>query len=608
MKQERDKLYIISICVVLVLATVIAYEQVRKNGFVDYDDDSYVTENPHVKEGITRDSIFWAFTTGYGNNWHPLTWLSHILDYELFELNPYWHHLSSLLFHIANTLLLFLVLRRMSGSVWASFFVSAAFAIHPLHVESVAWVAERKDVLSGFFWILTMAVYARYVEQPCIKRYLLVVLTFCLGLMSKPMTVTLPFVLLLLDYWPLDRFQWGRQSRRGTSPQTKSAKGGYQKVSPWSLIREKIPLFVLAAVLCIITFVVQQQGKPTEMSGAVPAGIRITTAPLNIRISNVLVSYVSYIVKMVYPRHLAVLYPHPGDSLPKWQPIVCFMILAAISAGVIYMSRQRRYLVVGWLWYLGTLVPVIGLVQVGAQATADRYTYLPSIGIFIMIAWGGGELLAERRYRRWGLGIAAGIVLVILLICTRKQVRYWQNSITLFGHTLAVTENNFIMQNNYGVELFKKGQLDEAAVHFDKSLQINPGFSKARSNKGKVFLEQGKFDAAIAQFTEMAAARPDAEAHYLLGAAYARKGEFERSIQPFKAALSLRPDWPKAYNDLALAYLLLGKYELAIRNYNEALRLKPDYPAAINNLRIALEKQAEINEAVRKKKKGPQPQ
>jgi Tfp pilus assembly protein PilF len=601
MIKQRQVLILISTA--LVVSTFIAYEPVRLNRFVNYDDDLYVTENPNVNGGLTSESILWAITTSYCNNWHPLTWLSHMLDCEFFGLNPAWHHIISLLFHIANTILLFWIFRKITGAIWQSVFVAAAFALHPLHVESVAWVAERKDVLSGFFWMLTIAAYVRYTEQPHIKRYLLVVLFFCLGLMAKPMLVTLPFVLLLLDWWPLDRSGRGRQIKGGTSPKSKSARADYQKAFFGSLIKEKIPLFVLAVVMSVITLTVQQKGKPIEMPGAAAAGIRITTAPLNVRISNALVSYISYIVKIVYPRHLAVLYPHPGDSLPSWQPFVCFVILTAISTGVIYTARRRRYLVTGWLWYLGTLVPVIGLVQVGAQAMADRYTYLPSIGIFIMAAWGAGELLGKWRYRRSGLGIAAAIVLVILLICTRRQVRYWQNSITLFGHTLAITEKNFLMHNNYGLEMFNKGQLDEAAVHFDKALQINPSFSKARSNKGRVLLEQGKFDAAIAQITEVTVDKPDwAEAHYLLGVAYARKGELEQSIPSFKTALRLRPDWPEAYNDLALAYLLLGRYELAIRNYNEALRLKPDYPAAINNLRIALEKQAEINEAARKKK------
>ncbi|MDD5063916.1 MAG: tetratricopeptide repeat protein [Phycisphaerae bacterium] len=597
MIKQKKVLFFISLA--LAASTLIAYEQVRLNGFVNYDDDLYVTENPNVNKGISGNSIIWAFTTGYCNNWHPLTWLSHMLDCQVFGLKPAGHHIVNLFFHIANTLLLFWILKKMTGGIWQSAFVAAVFALHPLHVESVAWIAERKDVLSGFFWMLTIAAYVRYAKRPDIKKYLLAVLFLCLGLMSKPMTATLPFVLLLLDWWPLDRFQ----SKGGISPKSKSAKAGYQKASLGSLIKEKIPLFALAVILSVITFAVQQKGKPTEISAAVPASIRITTAPLNVRISNALVSYVSYMVKTVYPKRLAVLYPHPTDSLPKWEPIVCFVLLAAITAGVIYLARRQRYLATGWLWYLGTLVPVIGLVQVGAQAMADRYTYLPSIGIFIMAAWGAGELLAKRRYQKLAMGTAAGIVLAILMICTHKQVSYWQNSSTLFGHTLAVTEKNFIMHDNYGVELLNAGQLDEAAKQFDKSLQINPEYLKALSHKGKVLLEQGKFNEAITWFTEMVRTVPDyPDVQYLLGVSYARKGEYEKSVPLFEAALRLKPNWPDAYNDLALAYLLIGKYEPAIRNYNESLRLKPDNPAAINNLGIALKKQADIEAAGRNKK------
>lgn len=598
----KQKQVLLLITIGLIVSTLIAYEQVRLNRFVNYDDDLYVTENPNINKGITGKSIVWAFTTGYGNNWHPLTWLSHMLDCQLFGLNPAGHHFTSLLFHIANTLLLFWVLKRMTGAIWQSAFVAAVFALHPLHVESVAWIAERKDVLSGFFWMLTIAAYVQYAKRPDIKKYLPVVLFFCLGLMSKPMTATLPFVLLLLDWWPLERYQ----NKIGASPKSKQAKPIYQKASFGSLIREKIPVFALAAILSAITFAVQQKGKPTGILEGVPASIRITTAPLNIRISNALVSYVSYIAKTFYPRRLAVLYPHPADSLPIWGPIVSFAILATITVVVICLARRRRYLATGWLWYLGTLVPVIGLVQVGAQAMADRYTYLPSIGFFIMVAWGIGELSAKWRHQKLVMGTATGIVLAVLMVCTHKQVSYWRNSSTLFSHTLAVTKKNFIMHDNYGVELLNAGRLEEAAKQFDKALQINPDYLKARSHKGKALLEQGKFNEAISWFAEMVRTVPEyPDAQYLLGVTYARKGEYEKSIPLFEAALRLRPNWPDAYNDLALAYLLLGKYEPAIRNYKESLRIKPDNPAAINNLGIALKKQAEI-EAVGRNKKAPQ--
>ncbi len=550
MKREHNKKHVLLICVALSLATIIAYEQVRLNGFVNYDDPAYVTGNSHVNGGITLESIVWVFTNNHVGNWHPLTGLSHILDCELFGLNPLWHHLTSLLFHILNTLLLFWVLKRMTGEVWASAFVAAAFAIHPLHVESVAWVAERKDVLSGFFWMLTMAAYIRYAKQPDIRRYLLVGLVFCLALMAKPMVVTLPFVLLLLDYWPLGRLQWEWRSgpaasrlRSKPAGPSKSVNVGYPRATAWRLVGEKIPLFTLVVISSVVTFIVQKS------AGAVPG--RQVFSP-TIRIANSLISYLAYIGKMVWPSRLAIYYPHPSYMLEMWRAAVAALLLLGISIWVIRLARSRRYLLVGWLWYVITLVPVIGLVQVGGQAMADRYTYLPSIGIFIMVAWGAAEVLAPAasiceakrrgRYRKIGLGISAGLLLAVLLICTRMQVRYWQNDFTLFGHALEVTENNARMHNYYGVALRENGRFEEAITHFDESLQINPGYSRARYNKGRVFLEQWKLDEAIASFTEVLRAEPDwPEVHNYLGLAYARKDRFVQAIKHFKAVLRSRP-------------------------------------------------------------------
>jgi tetratricopeptide (TPR) repeat protein len=587
---------------------------VRLNGFVNYDDPAYVSGNPHVNGGITLKSIVWVFTNNHVGNWHPLTGLSHILDCELFGLNPLWHHLTSLLFHIVNTLLLFWVLKRMTGGVWASAFVAAAFAIHPLHVESVAWVAERKDVLSGFFWMLTMAAYIRYAERPGIDRYLLVGLVFCLALMAKPMVVTLPFVLLLLDYWPLGRLQWEWRSRGKPSPPSKSVNVGYPRATAWRLVGEKIPLFTLVVISSVVTFIVQKLWRLVgekiplftlvvissvvtfivqKSAGAVPG--RQVFSP-TIRIANSLISYLAYIGKMVWPSRLAIHYPHPSYTLEMWRAAVAALLLLGISIWVIRLARSHKYLLVGWLWYLITLAPVIGLVQVGGQAMADRYTYLPSIGIFIMVAWGAAEVGAKWRYRKIGLGISAGLLLAVLLICTRMQVRYWQNDFTLFGHALEVTENNARMHNYYGVALRENGRFEEAITHFDESLQLNPGYSRARYNKGRVFLEQRKLDEAIASFTEVLRVKPDwPEVHNYLGLAYARKGRFVQAIKHFKTVLQSRPDWYQTYNDLGLAYSLLGKHDLAIQSYREALRLKPDYHAAINNLKIALEEQAKIN-------------
>ncbi|MHC4738663.1 MAG: ArnT family glycosyltransferase, partial [Planctomycetota bacterium] len=354
-KQTSNKWLILGIYAALTLATITAYGPLRHNDFVSYDDDAYITKNPMVKVGLTSRSVAWAFTTLDVGNWHPLTWLSHMLDCQLFGVEPFWHHLVNLLFHIVNTLLLFWLLKKMTAAFWPSAFVAAVFALHPLHVESVAWVAERKDLLSTFFWILAVAAYVRYTKNPGIARYLLVFLVFGLGLMAKPMVVTLPFVLLLLDYWPLYRFQPQQQDASKVPPLSKSDDEHNHQSNPYRLIIEKIPLFVLAAASCLITFVAQQNiGATKTLKGL----------PVSIAVKNAFVSYIGYIDKMVYPKHLAVLYPHPASNLSNGQALIPFAILVAVTVYIIYTAKQRRYLAVGWFWYLGTLVPVIGLVQV----------------------------------------------------------------------------------------------------------------------------------------------------------------------------------------------------------------------------------------------------
>jgi len=588
------KQQIILIYVALVVAVFMGFEQVRQNDFVDYDDHIYVTENQYVQKGLSLESVIWAFTATQEGNWHPLTWLSHMLDCQLFGLDPGWHHITSLLFHIANTLLLFWVLKKMTdsprgeatGALWASAFVAAAFALHPLHVESVAWIAERKDVLSGLFWMLTIACYIRYTEQPSIKRYILVFVVFALGLMAKPMLVTLPFVLLLLDYWPLGRLhpallllkggiQWGQQTHRAV----------------WRLVREKIPLFILTIASSVVTFIVQQKGGAMDIGESYSLGVRI---------SNAIVCYIGYILKMVYPVRLAVLYPHPGNSLPMWQPIVSLLIIAAATAVVIYAGRRWRYLAVGWFWYLGTLVPVIGLVQVGAQAMADRYTYLPSIGIFIMVGWGIGGLAAKWRYRQTVLGICAGVVLAAFLICTRLQVRYWQDNFKLFGHSVAVTENNFLMHDSYGGALFEKGQLNESIAQFKEALRINPKYLGAKRNIGIVFLKQGKTDEGIKVLTEVVNSKGQwPKAHNYLGLAYAEKGEFDTAIQHYKEAVRLKGDYVEAIANLGIALKEQGQVDEAIKEWQKALLLKPDEPDVHYNMGLAMVEQYKYDEAVK---------
>jgi tetratricopeptide (TPR) repeat protein len=591
MKQASDRRYVLLIYVILVLATVIAFEPLRYNNFVEYDDDVYVTDNSHVSGGINFDSVAWAFATPHAGNWHPLTWLSHMLDCQLFGLNPLWHHLTSLLFHIANTLLLFWVLKRTTDRVWLSAFVAAVFALHPLHVESVAWVAERKDVLSGFFWMLTIIAYVRYAQRPAVGRYLLVILALCLGLMAKPMVVTLPFVLLLLDYWPLCRFRWAYQNQGEDLQRYKFMGVRCAKSSFGRLVVEKIPLFALVVVSAVVTFVVQQG------AGAMKPGERFS---LGIRIANALVSYLSYIARIFYPTRLAVLYPHPGNRLPVWQPIVSAVILVVISAVVIYMGRRWRYFVVGWLWYLGTLVPVIGLVQVGSQAMADRYTYLPSIGIFIIVAWGTAELLTGWRYRRIVLGIPAVVVLSVLLICTRLQAGYWKENFTLFGHALEVTENNSIMHNNFGNALRDKGRFDEAVMHFDEALRINPQYLNARNNKAKAFLDMGRADEAIVIFSELVrVSEKPYEVYNDLGMAYAQKGKLDLAIENYNEALKLKPDYVKSMNNLGWALKQIGKIDQAIKQWEKALKLEPDYAKAHYSMGLVLAQQGKYDDAIK---------
>jgi Flp pilus assembly protein TadD len=566
------------ICLILILASLIAYEPMRFNGFVNYDDVDYVTHNPQVLKGLTRDGVVWSFTdTDLTANWHPLTWLSHMLDVELFGVNPLWHHSVSLLFHIINTLLLFWIFNKMSAAPWRSFFVAAAFALHPLHVESVAWVAERKDVLSGFFWMLTIAAYISYAAKPNIRRYTLAVLFFIMGLMAKPMVVTLPFVLLLLDYWPLERFGWGQQYKRGLL---------------WRLLAEKIPLFLLSLISSAITFFVQRH------AGAMVRGENYS---LITRISNASVAYIWYIAKLFYPAKLAVLYPHPGNSLSLWQPIAAISAIVFITAIVFYLAFKKRFLVTGWLWYLGTLVPVIGLVQIGSQAMADRYTYLPSIGIFVMLAWGIDGFFAGWKYKRVLIGLVTSIVLIALLLGTRNQLSYWQNTSTLYKHTLEVTENNYVIHNNYGYYLQEHGELDSAAENFNEALRIRPDYVSALINLGVVLRVQGKTDEAVIHWEKALALEPyNPNVNANLGLTLAMQGRYEEAIGHFTKVLRYKPDFPHARYVLGYIYHKMGNYELAADNFKQAVRVQPDDVAAINELGMVYGEQGKTDEAIQK--------
>ena len=477
-------------CLFLVMVTLAVYRQVQHFDFV-FDDFLYIVENRHVQDGLTLDSVIWAFTTTHAGNWHPLTWLSHMLDFKLYGLNAGGHHLISLFFHIANTLLLFVVFNKMTGDFRQSGFVAVLFALHPLHVESVAWVAERKDVLSTFFWLLTMLSYIWYVKRPAVSKYLLVILFFALGLLAKPMLVTLPFVLLLLDYWPLCRYQVEQSGCFEGQAQ--------QKQSALDLVWEKIPFLMLATISCVVTFLAQKH------KGYVRS---LDVLPLTLRIANALVSYVKYIGKMIWPAKMAVLYPHPG-VFPWWKIAGAFLLLLAISLLIIRGIKQSPCFAIGWLWYIGTFVPVIGLVQVGSQSMADRYTYVPFIGLFIIIAWGVPAILAGRSYSTIGLAALAIICLPVLMALTWKQLGYWENNITLFEHTLEITSNNYLSHYNLGTALEKQGCTEEAIEHYLKALRIRPGYVDAHNNLGVSLFSKRDVEGAIASFREALRIRPD---------------------------------------------------------------------------------------------------
>ena len=466
------------VCLGLITTTLLAYWEVSTFTFVRYDDPVYVLQNPIVRAGLSLESIAGSFVSTQASNWHPLTWLSHMLDVQLWGLHPAGHHLTSLMLHVANALLLFIILNRTTGHLWASGLVAALFALHPLHVESVAWVAERKDVLSTFFGFLALHAYARYVENPVFRRYATVFILFVFGLMAKPMLVTLPFVMLLLDYWPLKRLD---------------------SQSVTKLLQEKVPLFVAAGLSSIVTFVVQQQG------GAMHT---LETYPLSIRLANALVAYGSYIGKAIWPTGLAVLYPHPG--MPSlWQLGGIAILLACIS----WLVRQARhgcpYLLVGWLWYLGSLVPVIGLIQVGEQSMADRYTYVPAIGLFIMAAWGIADLTARLPHRRVLLILSALVVLPTLIAATRLQAGHWRDSIALFERALAVTTDNYVAHNNLGNALAARGRLAEAILQYQAAIRINPAKAQSFNNLGATLMLQGKNEKARVYFHKALEIQPN---------------------------------------------------------------------------------------------------
>jgi hypothetical protein len=503
-----------------VIITVTAFWQLKDCGFINFDDNLYVYENAYVQSGLNWNSIGYAFSTELAkeSGCTPLVWLSLMLDFQIFGLNPQGFHLMNLLFHVMNTILLFLVLSRMTKRLWLSAFVACLFAIHPLHVESIAWISERKDVLSTFFWMLTMGAYSYYVEHPGFWRYFLVLLFFVLGLMAKSMLVTLPFVLLLLDYWPLQRFV----VKKPADPKYK-----------WSLIYrflwEKVPLFVLAILTSIVTYFVAQS-----------AGfMRNEAIPLGVRIGNAFISYIAYMGKMIWPSNLAVPYPHPGFLVP-WQVMGSVFLLIVITLVVIWRAKKFPYLATGWLWYVGTLVPVIGIVQLGGQAMADRFTYIPLIGLFIMVAWGVPDLLIKWKHRKEILLTSYVLTILSLSIITWTQVGYWRNNITLYDHTLKVTDNNFFIYTNRGVAYNSLGNYSQAIDDFSRAIEINPGYALAYYNRG---------------------------------VAYSNLGNYKQAIEDYGRAIEIRPGFALAYINRSIAYVSIGNNNLAVNDLKTAARL-----------------------------------
>ena len=490
MGQPPDRYLPALICLGLVLATAAVYWHVQNNNFIDFDDPLYVTENRNIQAGLTSDAIKWAFTTSHAYNWHPVTWLSHILDFRLFGLNPRGHHLTNLIFHVANTLLLFLVLRLMTNTLWRSAFVAALFALHPLHVESVAWVSERKDVLSTFFWLLTIWFYIRYTRIPKFNTYFPVMAVFAVGLMAKQMLVTLPFVLLLLDYWPLDRFVLPQKERKNKISSTK-------KTFYYCLL-EKLPLLVLSFSACLIVLYVQSK-----------AALVRSQIPVINRLGNVIMAYIEYILKMFYPVHLGILYPYPLTGPVLWKVAAGGGLLLCITIAVLRFSKNRRWLVVGWFWFVGTLVPVIGIVQVGLQAIADRYTYVPLIGLFIILAWATPELTEKLRYQKAILAVSALVILSSLSVLTYKQVFRWKDSITLFEYTAAVTEDNDIMHYSLGRLLLARGDVEQTIFHWTEALRIKPDQPTIHKQLAVLFTQRGDIDGAIDHYREVLKYRPD---------------------------------------------------------------------------------------------------
>ena len=585
MSKAFNKHRAVLICIFLAVATLAAYWQVLRSDFTNFDDPMYVTENQYVNTGFTWENIRWAFSVGKIVYWHPLTWVSHILDCQLYGLRAGLHHSTNLIIHIANTLLLFVVLKRMTGAVWKSAFVAAVFALHPVNVDSVAWVTERKSVLSTLFWLLTMWAYAGYAKHGGVYRYLITLLLFALGLLAKPMLITLPVVMLLLDYWPLGRLNFGR-----------ILKLSARSPSILQLIIEKIPFFILSAISCCLSFLSVRR-----------LGITISTelVPMKLRAANALISYVGYIGKIIWPRKLAVFYPYP-DKVAIWQSAGALVLLLCITIVLVLVLRKRPYLGIGWLWYVVTLIPVIGLVQAGLwPAMADRWAYVPIIGLAILAGWGVGDIAPKWRLQWSVLVFPAAGCLLTLMVCTWRQAGYWCNSFTLLTHALNVTSDNYIAHLNLGNVFIKEKKTDEAIQQYKKAIGIHSNYADAHYNLGIALGLKGKYDEAIREYHIVLRLEEDHwKARFRLADALAKNGQLDEAISYYQKIIVLQPGDAEVYNNFALALVKKGKINEAIEYYNKCLEIKPDSVEVLNNLGNAFLEQEKFDEAVVRFKKA----
>lgn len=570
-EKPRIQLYAL-VSMLIVAATAVIYWQTLGFGLTNMDDTKYITENPHVLLGLTAGSVRWALTAFYQATYQPMVWLSYMVDRQIHPSGFGIYHLTNALLHLINSLLLFWVLVRMTGQTWRSGFVAALFAVHPQHVESVAWVAERKDVLSALFWMLAMLVYSQYVRKPRARMYILLTLVFLLGLLAKPMLVTLPLALLLLDYWPLDRFNQAR-AKSGTT-----GGGGW-----FQLVREKLPLLCVAGLFSIVAFFAQRKDGAVRSLDQIPIGERF---------ANAAVSYFQYIGQMLWPTNLAAVYPHPGNGIPTWEVAVSAVGLVIVSVLIFRTRSLPRYVPVGWAWYLLTLLPVIGLISIALHARADRFMYLPSIGLFVVIAWWVPELAAKRlkpAITRAALPICAFLALAALTWVAYVQTGYWSDNLTLFQHDVDAIGDNYVAETQIGISLYASGDLEGAKQRFVQTLRMNPRQMIVLGNLAGIYMDTGHPDQAITIYSKMLRVAPgEFSIRTNYGSCLEMQGNIQEAIRQYRRVVREAPDYIPACGDLGNALLQQGKIDEAIEQYSEILNLAPSNEGARHNLQVAL--------------------